>query len=198
MGGNCSCQKDQTKEENDNQIVSYDKKYNRYNGSRTNDFHLGLDAPVLQSEQKIPSTNSQVYSSMVRSERRLQIADSQISAIKDKAVISTNDNATYEGEMKDGLPDGKGKEVYKNGEEYVGQFLRGKKHGFGIYYKPGQYRYSGNFLNNKRNGYGVVNYENGAVYKGNFKNGVFDGKGTFVDEKNVEKTGQWKDEEFLG
>ena len=33
----------------------------------------------------------------------------------------------YDGMWKDGLPHGEGKEVTVNGDEYVGQFVQGKR-----------------------------------------------------------------------
>ncbi len=38
---------------------------------------------------------------------------------------------TYEGEWKDGKPDGKGVEVFPGIGKYEGYFLNGKKHGKG-------------------------------------------------------------------
>ena len=198
MGANCSCQKEQVADDRDNQVV--------VNGSRSNghlqpgpinDFQVQLDQPFFRTEHKTPLTNSYVYNSLVNSDRRINAADSQLSSLK-STQVSSRELATYEGEMVDGLPDGKGKEIYKNGDEYVGQFLRGKKHGFGILYSPGKFRYCGNFVNNKMNGHGVIEYENGAVYKGEFKNGQYDGQGTFVDQTKTERTGLWVDGNFQG
>lgn len=46
--------------------------------------------------------------------------------------------------------------MYKNGQNYVGNFVNGKKHGEGIY-----------------------DYGKGIKYRGLWKNDVWDGKGTF-------------------
>jgi len=42
----------------------------------------------------------------------------------------------YEGDKKDGdatLQHGKGKAIYKNGDEYEGDYEEGKRHGHGVY-----------------------------------------------------------------
>lgn len=55
----------------------------------------------------------------------------------------------YEGELANGLPDGKGKLTLHSGDTYEGDFLKGKRHGFGKYiYKSGQEFYEGQFKGN--------------------------------------------------
>ena len=193
MGQNCSCQKDS--EDLHNQIILNGKPGSYVNG-RTDHTDNHLDENLPSSQKKIMSLSGVKYESVVQSEKRLQLADSQVSGIKDKSSSSRN-VASYEGEMCENLPDGKGKEIYKNGDEYVGHFLRGKKNGFGVYYKPGQYRYTGNFRNNKMTGYGKIDYENGSSYSGEFENGLYNGKGTLVEKDKTEKKGVWKEGEFI-
>lgn len=200
MGANCSCQKDPAAAENEAQVTVNQKHYlsGPVSANPGNEFQVQLDQPFFKQDKKTSDSNSYVYNSLVGSERRIYAADSQLNGLKDRVQTSSRELATYEGEMTDGLPDGKGKEIYKNGDEYVGQFLRGKKHGYGILYSPGKFRYCGNFLNNKMNGNGVIEYENGAVYKGEFKNGLYDGKGTFTDQNKTEKSGAWSEGNFVG
>lgn len=40
---------------------------------------------------------------------------------------------TYKGEMSSGKPNGKGSEVFENGNTYDGDFVKGKRQGHGVY-----------------------------------------------------------------
>ena len=45
------------------------------------------------------------------------------------------DGGEYTGEMKSRKPNGKGKTVYKNGDAYEGEYVKGLREGYGIYTK---------------------------------------------------------------
>lgn len=101
---------------------------------------------------------------------------------------------TYEGELKDGIPNGYGTCTYFNGVEYpnskgdvyIGQWKDGKKQGKGkmLYGRlPLQgYVYEGDWSNDKEDGYGVQvsGSTQNAKYEGQWKNGDFDGIGTYT------------------
>lgn len=81
------------------------------------------------------------------------------------------DGSTYEGEMRDGLREGFGKQVYKNGSVYEGFWLNDKPHGVGRKI-----------------------FENNHVYIGDWKNGLCEGEGTYSDlNKQIIYTGGWRD-----
>jgi len=44
--------------------------------------------------------------------------------------------AVYTGEIKDGLPHGKGTATFADGEKYVGEYKDGKRHGKGTMFDP--------------------------------------------------------------
>ena len=203
MGANCSCQKEQLTDDYNNQIVVNGTPSKVQHAATPqpgpiNDFNVALDQPYFKREVPVGgSSNSYIYNSLVGSERRIKAADSQFAGLK-SIERSARELATYDGELVEGLPNGKGKEIYKNGDEYMGQFVYGKKHGYGILYSPGKFKYSGNFQNNKMNGYGTIEYENGSVYRGEFKNAEFHGTGTFIDNNGNERTGLWESGTFVG
>ena len=196
MGGSCSCQKE-VEEEKETQV-----NLNGLQGSNTplngnSNNEKVIYEELVKSQRKTPYQNgSQKFESNIPDQKRIQIAESQVSLIKDK-VTSIRENSQFEGEMIDNLPDGKGKEIYKNGDEYVGHFSKGKKNGFGVFYKKGEYRYTGNFKNNKMNGYGCIEYDDGSVYKGEFDNGVYHGEGEYIDKNKNKKTGKWNAGNFI-
>jgi hypothetical protein len=76
-------------------------------------------------------------------------------------------------------------EIYSNGNVYVGQFSRNKKHGSGIFYwfslcqLPSQNLefYHGGWWGGLPDGHGRHDKANGDVYVGSFKNGLKHGKG---------------------
>ena len=61
---------------------------------------------------------------------------------------------TYVGEWFEGLQQGNGTALYKNGNKYEGEFWKGLKHGRGVFEVPSK----------------------GDMYTGEFRNGMRDGK----------------------
>ncbi|XP_078044553.1 uncharacterized protein LOC144474007 [Augochlora pura] len=63
---------------------------------------------------------------------------------------------------------------------YTGQWVNGKRNGFGYnWYEDGSY-YEGDFCLNKRHGYGRIWYCSGDYYEGCWKNDLYDGAGLYV------------------
>ena len=71
------------------------------------------------------------------------------------------DIGKYEGEMKNGFPNGQGTFTLNDGEKYVGEFKDGKSHGQGTYtFKKGN-KYVGGWKDGKRNGQGTITWSDG-------------------------------------
>ena len=63
-------------------------------------------------------------------------------------VYNKNGSILYEGDFVNDKFEGNGKEIYDNGNYYIGQFLNGYKNGKGIEYnKDGSILYKGDFVN---------------------------------------------------
>ncbi len=73
-----------------------------------------------------------------------------------------------------------GEEDYPGGEHYSGQFLDGKRHGFGTMTYPNGDIYEGEYKNGKREGQGQMTYANGNVYDGQWVNSKKSGQGILV------------------
>lgn len=114
-----------------------------------------------------------------------------------------SDGLYYEGEVKDGKPEGqgifyyvdgkpckggefvdgklqgKGWKYFENGSNYKGEFKNDLPDGVGNEYRPdGTISYSGEVAEGKRSGQGIEYYDNGnKCYVGRFLDGAYDGEG---------------------
>ncbi len=70
--------------------------------------------------------------------------------------------------------------IRENQERYEGNFMNGKKNGFGVQFYPGgAVRYKGDFQEDLRSGQGTYYFTNGDKYVGYFFENVPQGKGTY-------------------
>ncbi|GLD96467.1 hypothetical protein PINS_up005150 [Pythium insidiosum] len=89
---------------------------------------------------------------------------------------------------------------YPNGDEFDGEFRRGKRHGHGIYVEfLSKTQYDGQWLDDKRHGHGVLSAPSlGYIYDGEWVDDVRCGQGHST-LKNVENyTGEWQNNQFHG
>lgn len=126
------------------------------------------------------------------------------------------DGATYDGDCVKGQKEGRGIHTWKDGRVYNGQYKNGSENGLGTLTEPNQHtKYRGNFLDGKRHGYGIqiwktksydgqwyqnmihgqgkLTWLSGACYTGEFKNGRYNGIGCYVSESGTKYVGKWKD-----
>jgi hypothetical protein len=99
----------------------------------------------------------------------------------------------YEGEFKQGLPHGKGKYFFSDGEIYDGDWANGVPHGNGIYkFKDGR-TYNGEYVEGQKTK-GKLKFLNGSFYQGFFRDGVFNGEGILFDKREkILNEGIWAD-----
>ena len=127
----------------------------------------------------------------------------------------------YEGEFKDGAPNGQGNRFscslyysvlasQMSGADSlrlddigftvtVGKFRDGSANGPVKQYRSGMLSYEGEMKNDKRDGRGVQ-YQSGStavLYEGEFKNDAYHGRGTLYDENGqVVYSGKWKNGDY--
>ncbi len=71
--------------------------------------------------------------------------------------------------------------------------------GKGTYvYKEGAAKYVGDFMNGKPHGFGVCTYANGDRYRGEWFEGAFGGKGTLYQRDGTEVSGYWREGQYIG
>ena len=108
------------------------------------------------------------------------------------------DIGKYEGEIKNGSPNGQGTFTLNDGEKYVGEFKDGKSHGQGTYtFKKGN-KFVGGWKDGKRNGQGAITWSDGKKYVGEWKNGKYNGQGTLTLPNGEKYVGGYKNGERSG
>ena len=103
----------------------------------------------------------------------------------EKKFVDENGNY-YIGQMENGKHIGKGIIYYKNGKIlYEGDFINGKREGFGKFIDKNGDWYIGQWLNGQKHGEGKIYYSNGnLLYEGDFVKGKKEGKGKYIYYKN--------------
>ena len=111
--------------------------------------------------------------------------------------ITLPDGSIYQGELKEGKPEGKGVlHMPLSGHRYEGTFRDGKFQGQGKYFLSekdewidGQFA-AGNLLT----GVGRIKCEDGGIYEGGFKNFSRHGKGVFESMHGDRFEGNWEND----
>src|ERR687885_749682 len=86
----------------------------------------------------------------------------------------------YEGEIRNGKPNGRGIFVYSNDDRYEGQVSNGKPNGRGMFLFANNSRYEGTISNGEPNGSGTFTFGDGDRYQGRVLNGQPHGQGTLT------------------
>lgn len=82
------------------------------------------------------------------------------------------DNMTVTGFFENGKANGFAEQVYSNGDNYVGNFTKGERDGYGIYtWKSTKTMYYGEWKNNKINGYGYLTKDKNTTEAGIYQDG---------------------------
>jgi hypothetical protein len=103
--------------------------------------------------------------------------------------------ASYSGECRNGLANGKGTATGR--DKYVGEFRDGLEHGKGDYTWPNGFHYVGDWVNGKRTGKGVFTSPNGNRYEGDWVNSKYHGQGVLVSN-GTRQEGYFADGKFIG
>lgn len=101
-------------------------------------------------------------------------------------------NHRYDGNIKDGLPDGRGTMYWADKSVYEGEWAEGKMNGEGIMTRPDGNRRQGRWVNGQMTGPGEIRYPDGRVYRGEIVDGLRHGHGQLHHPG-----GEWFDGEFI-
>ncbi len=111
-----------------------------------------------------------MYSLIFASENGFLYKHKKINGIEWKSFGDPIINPKYIGNILNNKPDGKGKLLFHNGNNFEGFWKEGELHGEGTFF-----------------------WSDGRSYKGFFKNGIPRGKGTYFLKNGLKKNGKWKD-----
>jgi len=103
------------------------------------------------------------------------------------------DGSVYTGQWKDGYPDGRGewKAPAPSCESYLGDWKKGKKHGFGLQKFENGDLYEGDWATGKFQDRGKYVYANGDEFQGIWENGIKK-HGTFYFQDGRVSTRKWE------
>lgn len=99
--------------------------------------------------------------------------------------------STYIGEMRGGLPEGRGALRLRTGERFEGDFVAGKLHGRGMRAFVNGDRYEGEFRDGVAHGLGRLASASGAIHQGEFRNGAPHGKGRYIAADGSAHDSEW-------
>lgn len=100
--------------------------------------------------------------------------------------------ARYEGQFREGKPNGKGVLSFSDGREYTGDWKNGYRHGMGILSYPNGDKYTGEFDANQFDGRGIMAYASGNRYEGPWQDGKQEGRGVFFFANGDRYEGQFR------
>ena len=106
----------------------------------------------------------------------------------------------YIGDMKNSLPNGKGKYIFANKDIYEGDFNQGDMTGKGIFtFFSDNSRYEGDIEKGYFKGKGKMKWSNGIEYSGDFLDSYLNGNGAITNKIQQEKYhGMFERNEFNG
>ena len=142
-----------------------------------------------------------LFSSPVNGENHQEETLYVLGEYPDWKWVESGDKKTqskYQGQVKDGKPNGLGSLTYPDGSKYVGEYKDGKKHGQGTSTWSDGRKYVGEYKDGIPNGKGTHTFGKGDFegdkYEGEYKGGIPNGQGTYTSSNGEKYEGEWKDE----
>jgi len=114
------------------------------------------------------------------------------------ATVKLPDSSIFEGEIKSGLFNGKGRLNWRNGDIYEGDFFNGLIEGHGKLVTSVNDIYTGEFKAGLYDGQGILEYSYGNRYEGKFRQGLFEGEGVLDLNNGDHYSGEFKTSLFHG
>jgi hypothetical protein len=99
----------------------------------------------------------------------------------------------YEGEIVNGVPNGRGTSTFDGRKFFKGGFKDGERHGQGTHTYPDGREYFGEWKDGKRSGQGILTWSDGRKYEGEWKDGEINGQGIGTYPDGNKYIGEWKD-----
>ena len=132
------------------------------------------------------------------------VAGAALLKVKERLVFTLHeplnvlpDGAQYDGDMKNGVIEGKGRMFWPNGDRYTGSFKNGQFRGHGRLEFSGGAVYEGEFTNGAITGAGTLHYANGDRYTGKLIFGRAHGQGV-LETRGSRYEGEFRDDRYHG
>lgn len=103
-----------------------------------------------------------------------------------KGIQMWKDGSKYEGYWREDMANGRGRLIHADGDYYEGFWLNDKACGQGTYNHMDGARYIGEWLDDKQHGMGIETWPDNACFEGIYQNGKKCGHGVFkwLDKSN--------------
>jgi hypothetical protein len=130
--------------------------------------------------------------------------DVQNGTFTGRGVLVYDNSDRYEGQMRNGRPNGKGAFIKVSASErYTGDFRNGEFHGQGLYVFGNGAKYQGQFAGSQPHGRGTFTFRDDQArktytYQGRFYLGVVNGNGTITSSDNIVCNGVFYGNDFAG
>ena len=95
------------------------------------------------------------------------------------------------------MKDGKGIELWPNGDSYEGEYRRDKMNGSGTLTTKSA-KYVGTFSDGYKDGLGIMTFKDSSRYEGTFKKNRFHGRGAYAWADGKKYEGDWLNGEKNG
>ena len=100
-------------------------------------------------------------------------------------------HSVYQGDVKNGKPDGLGIMIDIYGGKYIGEWKNGKRNGKGKLTYPDGEKMEGDWKDDLLHGKGTRSFPVGLKYVGEYKNGIRHGQGTQFHPYGWKYIGKW-------
>jgi hypothetical protein len=176
---------------------------------------------LVETENSQPSMRSRVLRNSFFADMEAKPVSEDTSEVMNPASLhfecdATSDSFEYRGEsgdLKEGLCEGIGTTLFRNGDRYDGHFACGQREGLGTFiWKSGDtyegnwskdmfegfgllkcklYTFEGDWVRGQRSGKGKIVFERGDMYDGNWEQDLYSGEGRYTFEHGRVLTGRW-------
>ncbi|HPD83477.1 MAG TPA: hypothetical protein PLK85_06650 [Alphaproteobacteria bacterium] len=157
---------------------------------------MGIIKGREEKQQNSPSNNSG-YSNNTNTFEKSSPIERTSTPVHN--FVTFRSGNTYSGWMLNGVPHGEGTYIWvDDGTIYKGDFVDGKRDGYGVMEWPDGEKYEGYWKNEELNGLGTYTWPGGTYYKGYWKNGLRDGRGEMVYKPDVTLLmGTWRKDHLI-
>eukprot|EP01089_Gocevia_fonbrunei_P021729 TRINITY_DN8543_c0_g1_i1.p1 TRINITY_DN8543_c0_g1~~TRINITY_DN8543_c0_g1_i1.p1 ORF type:complete len:479 (-),score=127.52 TRINITY_DN8543_c0_g1_i1:183-1619(-) len=175
---------------------------------------IEIDYDLIEKKLRFIKPKSRTWKWVYKSKTNLFAENPNKTKVTGVGKYIWDTNASYEGEWKDGAPNGMGMKYWEEQEYYVGSWISGKMNGYGFYswedgasysgyWRDGFHegegiyiwadgnKYEGGWKRSTRNGWGVRTWIDGDIFSGEWVDGKRTGKGTYAWPNGSKYVGDW-------